>query len=176
MEDSTTAPIASMTVLNRKWLNRKWLPEQGRRQQPAKPAPALRDVVVRVGSGCGGEGDGEPQGLQLPDVVAGFLGFVDAVGVVAGAQVVVAGGGVGEQVPDDDQDGAGDGDQGFELAAAFDQTPVALAEEGVGLGGCGGGLAEDAFEVGVALAGGADAVLGAGLDGAWAQFRPRHQV
>src|SRR6266568_9495671 len=103
------------------------------------------------GSGGGGEGDGEPQGFQLPDVVAGLVGFVDAVGVVAGAQVVVAGGGVGEQVPDDDQDGAGDGDQGFELAAALDQTPVALAEEGVGLGGCGGGLAEDPFEVGLPL-------------------------
>ena len=30
-------------------LNRKWLPEPGRRQQPAKPAAVLRDVVVRVG-------------------------------------------------------------------------------------------------------------------------------
>src|SRR6266536_2358554 len=40
-----------------------------------------------AGSGCGGEGDGEPEGLQLADVVAGFLALVDAVGVVAGAQV-----------------------------------------------------------------------------------------
>ena len=71
-----------------------------------------------------------------------------------------AGGGVGEQVPDDDQDGAGDRDQGFELAAAFDEAPVALAEEGVGLGGGGGGLAEHAFEVGVAFAGLAASVLG----------------
>src|SRR6266704_990250 len=78
-----------------------------------------------------GEAGGEPQGLQLPDVVAGLLGFVDAAGVVAGAQVVVAGGGVGEQVPDDHQDGAGDGDQGLALAAALDQAPVALPEEGV---------------------------------------------
>src|SRR6266508_1231822 len=66
--------------------------------------------VCGSGSGGRGEGDGEPEGFQLADVVAGLLGFVDAAGVVAGAKVVVAGGGVGEQVPDDDQDGAGDGD------------------------------------------------------------------
>src|SRR5215207_7238536 len=84
---------------------------------------------------CWGEGDGEPQGLQLPDVVAGLLVLVDAAGVVAGAEVVVAGGGVGQQMPDDHQDGAGDGDQGLELAATPDQAPVALAQEGVGLGG-----------------------------------------
>jgi len=60
--------------------------------------------------------------------------------VVAGAEVVVAGGAVGEQVPDDDQDGAGDGDQGFELAAALGQAPVAFAGEGAGLAGRGGGL------------------------------------
>src|SRR6266511_302050 len=148
------------------------LPEPGRRQQPAKPAPVLRDVVVRGGSGCGGEGDGEAEGFQLADVVAGLAGRVDAAGVVAGAQVVVAGGGVGEQVPDDHQDGAGDGDQGLALAAALDQAPVALPEEGVGLGGRGGDLAEDPFQVGVALAGGAGAVLGPGLDGAWAQLGP----
>ena len=67
---------------------------------------------------------------------------VDAAGVVVGSEVVEAGGGVGEQVPDDDQDGAGDRDQGLELAAALDDAPVAFAEEGVGLGGRGGGLAE----------------------------------
>jgi len=31
--------------------------------------------------------------------------------------------------------GAGDRDQGFELAAAFDDAPVAFAQEGVGTGG-----------------------------------------
>jgi len=39
-------------------------------------------------------------------------------------------------VPDDDQDGAGDGDQGLELADPLDQPPVPFAEEGV----CSGGL------------------------------------
>src|SRR6266550_5014850 len=79
-------------------------------------------------------------------------------------------------MPDDYEDGAGDGDEGFLFAAAFDQPPVAFAEEGVGLRGCGGDLPEDPFEVGVALAGLAFAVLRAGLDGARAQFRPGHQV
>ena len=102
--------------------------------------------------------------------------FVDAAGVVAGAEVAEAGGGVGEQVPDDDQDGAGDGDQGLELAAAFDEPPVAFAEEGVGAGGGGGGFAEVPLEVGVALAGLAAAAAGPGLDGARGQLRPRHQV
>ena len=57
---------------------------------------------------------------------------------VPGAQLVEAGGGVGEQVPDDDQDGAGDGDQGPELAAAPGDPPVPLAEEGGGPGRRGG--------------------------------------
>jgi hypothetical protein len=55
-------------------------------------------------------------------------------GVVVGAKIVEVGSRVGQQVPEDDQDGAGDRDQGLEFAAAFDQAPVALAEEGVGLG------------------------------------------
>ena len=105
-------------------------------------------------------------------MVAGLAVLVDAAGVVVGAEVVEAGGGVGEQVPDDHQDRAGDGDQGLELADAPDQAAVALPEEGVGLGGRGGDLAEHALEVGVALAGGAGAVLGAGLDGPWATAWP----
>src|SRR6266571_2959100 len=84
------------------------------------------------GLGGGGEGDGVAEGLELVDEVAGSAGLVDAGGVVVGAEVVEPGGGVGEQVPDDDEDGAGDGDEGFEFAAAFDQTPVAFTEEGVG--------------------------------------------
>ena len=66
--------------------------------------------------------------------------------MVAGAEVVVAGGGVGEEMPDDHQDGTGDGDQGLELAAALDDPPVAFAEEGVGPGGRRCGFTEDALE------------------------------
>jgi hypothetical protein len=73
-------------------------------------------VARPVSSGrlCGlGEGDGVAEGLELADVAAGFLVFVGAAGVVTGAEVVIAGGGVGEQVPDDYQDAAGDGDEGL---------------------------------------------------------------
>src|SRR5215475_4867751 len=127
-------------------------------------------------SGGVGEGDGESERFELADVVAGFLVFVGAAGVIAGAEFAEAGGAAGEQVPDDDQDGAGDGDQGFELAAAAGDPPVALAGEGAGAGGRGGGLAEDGLEVGVAFAGLPGPVLRPGLDGARAQLGPRHQV
>src|SRR6266511_282507 len=141
-----------------------------------RPVDMRTECVGRRRSGGRGRGDGVAQRLELADVVAGLAVLVDAVGVVVGAEVVEAGGGVGEQVPDDHQDRAGDGDQGFELADAPGQAAVALAEEGVGLGGRGGDLAEHTLGVGVALAGGAGAVLGAGLDGPWRQPGPRHQV
>ncbi len=57
--------------------------------------------------------------------------------VVAVAEVVVAGVGVGEQVPDDREDRVADGDDRASLAAAAGDPVVALAEEGVGPGGCG---------------------------------------
>src|ERR671919_152405 len=116
-------------------------------------------------SGSWFEGDLVAERLELVHEAAGLAVAVDAAGVVVGAQVVEASGGVGQQVPDDHQDGPGDGDQGLELADAPDQAAVALAEEGVGLGGRGGDLAEHALQVGVALAGGAGAAFGAGLDG-----------
>ena len=66
--------------------------------------------------------------LELVDQVAGRAVAVDAAGVVVGAEVVEAGGGIGQQVPDDHQDGAGHGDQGLALADAPDQAAVALAQ------------------------------------------------
>jgi hypothetical protein len=45
--------------------------------------------------------------------------WADAGVVVVGAEVVEVGVGVGEQVPDDDQDGAADRDDRSFLAAAF---------------------------------------------------------
>src|SRR6267142_5775577 len=128
------------------------------------------------GSGGGFEGDSVAQGGELGDVVAHAAFDVDAAGVVVGSEIMEPGEGVSEQVPDGDQEGAGDRDQGLELAAAFDDAAVALAEEGVGARGRGGGLAERAFQVGVALAGTAAAGDGPGLDGARAQLGPRHQV
>ncbi|MFC9767103.1 hypothetical protein [Rhodococcus jostii] len=89
----------------------------------------------------------------MGDVVTHPAFGVDAAGVIVGAEVAEAGKRVGEQVPDDDEDGTGDRDQGFELATVFDEASVAFAEEGVGFGGDGGGLAECALEVRVALTG-----------------------
>ena len=67
--------------------------------------------------GLGGPGyvDVESERLDLPDVVAELAVGVGAGLVVAGGEVGVTGGGVGQQVPDDDQDGAGDGDLGLAL-------------------------------------------------------------
>jgi hypothetical protein len=56
-------------------------------------------------------------------------------------------------MPDDHQDGAADGDDGFARAAAAGDPPVTLAEEGVGPGRSGDGLAEDPGQVGVAVPG-----------------------
>ena len=76
----------------------------------------------RFGSGGGFEGDAVAHRHQLRDVVACSAFGVDPGCVVVGAEVAEPGGGVVEHVPDDDQDGAGDRDQGFELAAAFDDA------------------------------------------------------
>jgi hypothetical protein len=107
-------------------------------------------------AGCrvgGGEGDVVAEGFELVDCGAGFAGCVGVLGVVVGAEVVVAVGGVGEEVSDGDEDGTGGGDDGFEFAAAFSDASVAFAEEGFCSGGGGGRDAEGAFEVGVAFAG-----------------------
>lgn len=45
-------------------------------------------------------------------------------------------------MPDGDEDRACDRDERFELAAAFDQSPVAFSGEGVGAGSRCSGLAE----------------------------------
>src|ERR1039457_2131068 len=127
----------------------------------------------RYGSGGLGDGDLEAEGLDLADVVTDLPVGVGAGLVVAGAEVGVPGGRVGQQVPDDDQDGAGDGDLGLCLAAAAGDPPVALAEEGAGAGGAGGGLAERPAQPAVALVllpGGAGA--GPGLAGPRAQPGP----
>jgi hypothetical protein len=55
------------------------------------------------GSGRGFEGDLVAQGFELADVAALAAFGADAGVVEVAAEVVVAGAGVGEQVPDDDQ-------------------------------------------------------------------------
>src|SRR5215204_3780678 len=75
------------------------------RRSAAEPGPGR---VCGAGLGGGLKGDLVAEGFELADVVALGALWVDAGVVEAGAQVVEAGGGVGEQVPDDDQDGPAD--------------------------------------------------------------------
>src|SRR4051812_31877247 len=101
-------------------------------------------------SGGGVEGHRVAELLQFADVVPDLALGVGPGGVVVGAEVDELCVGVGEQRPDDDQDGAADCHDGPLLAAPSGDAAVALAEEGVGAGGADGGLAEDAGEVAVA--------------------------
>lgn len=91
------------------------------------------------GSGSGLDGDVVAEGGELGEVAPKLAFGVDVAGVVVGAEVVEPDVCVDQQMPDHHEDGAGDGDEGFELGATFDDSPVAFVEEGVRLGGCGGG-------------------------------------
>ena len=85
--------------------------------------PGLVRTLSVAGVGLGGllvcgDGDGQAEGLQAAEVGADLLIPVGVAGVEVRAEVAVGGRRVGEQVPDDDHDGAGDGDLGDGLAAA----------------------------------------------------------
>jgi len=66
----------------------------------------------------------KPRAWIWPDVVLQLAVGVEAGLVVAVAEVSEPGGGVGEQVPDDDQDGAGD--LGLGLAAAAEDLAAGV--------------------------------------------------
>ena len=66
--------------------------------------------TVYLGLGGGFEGDLVAHRGELGDVVAQLPFGVDAQHVVVGSEVAEAGCRVGEQVPDDDEDRAGDRD------------------------------------------------------------------
>lgn len=138
-------------------------------------------LVARM-SGWGGsggrgfEGNLVAEGLELADEVPGLAGGVEMALVPVVADLLVGGVRVVDQMSGDDEYRAGDGDQGFCLAAVFDDAPVAGAEEGVGAGGGVGGFAEGALELGVALSDRACRVLRAELDRAVAQLGPRDEV
>lgn len=100
--------------------------------------------------------------LELTDVVAHPPVEVDAGVVVAGAEVEEWRVGVGEEVPDDHQDGSADGNDCPLGAPASGDAPVALAEEGIGAAGADGGLAQDPGEVAVAVPGARVALLAPG--------------
>lgn len=83
------------------------------------------DVVDRASvrwSGRGREGDLVAEGLELADQVAGLAGGVDVALVPVGAEFVIAGVGIVDQMPGDDQDGAGDSNDGFGVTSAFDDA------------------------------------------------------
>jgi hypothetical protein len=86
--------------------------------------------------------------------------------VVARSEVVVAGVRVGQPVPDDGEHRVADGDDGAFLAAAADQAPVALAEEGIGSGRGGdrsadsGGQPRDALTLYAAATGAGEVAAG----------------
>jgi len=62
-----------------------------------------------LGLGRGGDGDLESEGVELAEVGADLTVAVGFAVVPVGAEVGEPGFGAGEQVPDDDQDGAADG-------------------------------------------------------------------
>jgi hypothetical protein len=111
-----------------------------------------------AGSGCGGLGLGSDflagEVFELAGQVTLAAQLVDSRVVVAGAEIVVAGVWVGQDVPDDGEDAVAGRDDGSFLAAAAGQTAVAVAEEGVGAGEPGDDLTEGPGEPGVAFAGG----------------------
>jgi hypothetical protein len=110
-------------------------------------------------------------------VVADLALGVGVAGVEAGTEIVVTDVGVGQQVPDDGQDGAADRDDGFLRAAAAGDAAVALAEGGVGVAGGDGGLAENPGQVGVAVTGAAGAFLfPGGFGDSGCELRPGAQV
>src|SRR5216684_1869303 len=124
-----------------------------------------------------GEGD-RHAGVELfefADLVAG-LALGVAPGIVARAQLDIAEAGIADDQAGDLADGAGDGDDGFLLAAAAGDAPVAFTQEGVGVGGRHDGRAERAAQVGAALAGAAVLGGGAGLDGGWSAWPMRRRA
>ena len=82
-----------------------------------------------------------------------------------------------QQVPDDDQDGSSDGDDGLLLPATAGDPPVALTQEGVGSRRRDRGFAQDPGQVAVAVTGGAVAEAAAGgLLHAGAELRPGREM
>jgi hypothetical protein len=71
-----------------------------------------------------------------------LTGQVALASLLVDSPVVIAGVLVGQQMPDDGEDGVADRDDGAFLAAAAGEAAVAVAEEGVGAGEAGDDLTE----------------------------------
>src|SRR5713101_5139093 len=106
---------------------------------------------VGVWFGEAAEGDFEAEGAELADVVGDLAAGADLAFVAVRAEVGVARAGGGQQLVVDLQLGVAERDEGFGLAAAPGQPPVAGALAGLGLPGGDGGLAEQAAQVPVAF-------------------------
>lgn len=94
------------------------------------------------------------EGFEFADVGVLLAVGVGAGGIEVGAEIDEVHVGVGQQVPDDDQAGAADRDDGAFLALARGDAAVALAEEGVGAADDDRGFAEGAGQIAVAVPGG----------------------
>ena len=118
------------------------------------------------GSG-GGDGDVAVwvEGAELVQEAAGPAAGAGLAGVPAGTEFGVAGLGIGQEVPDDDEDGASDGAPGPVAAKAPGQAAEPLAEEGIGRRGAGGSLGAVATQVRIAVALSRLAAAGTGLAG-----------
>jgi hypothetical protein len=128
----TVPPYSVQT--DRKIIRRKWACGSG-------PGPGSAIGFGRGRSGLRGDGDGEAECLDLLDVVLQPAVGVEARLVVAGAEVGEPVGGILQQVPDDDQDGAGDGDLDNDLprqrVGAFSRTLTVLSpSRRIGMAGC----------------------------------------
>src|SRR5689334_21259183 len=81
-----------------------------------------------------GDDDVVAEGLELASGVAGLAAAVGVPGVPVGSEVAVAGGGVVQQVPDDDEDGPAHGAAGLlppAPAGTGGQAAEPLAQERV---------------------------------------------
>src|SRR5690348_4355862 len=124
------------------------------------------------------EGDGVAEGLEPGDQAAGFAFGVQALGEVAGAELVVGFAG-GQDVPDNHDHGVGDHDDGFLLgglaavAAPFHDVPVVEGSEvALVADRRPGALHQQGLQVLVAVAAPAGAVLAGRFAGAGAQPGP----
>ena len=85
------------------------------------------------------------EGLKLTDKVSRSALLVDPTLVEVGSQVDEACVRVVKQVPNHDEDRACDSDEGSLMAPSAHEPAIALAQERVGSGGRGGGLAESSL-------------------------------
>jgi hypothetical protein len=92
-------------------LIREWSPA-GRAS--AADGVLCRRLPGRDGSDGGVQGDLVSEGFEFGDEAAGFAFGVQAAVEVVGAEFLVGGAG-GQDVPDDDEDGVGDDDDGLVL-------------------------------------------------------------